>query len=213
MEQELALMQEIMDKIRNVDKLPSYEEAEKLLHFLEDRSHRDYNQRGWFGFCREHGIHNVYNTEFIDALADEIRRLNDSPIVEICAGDGKLSHQLRKRGVDIKPTDDYSGRLSKEGLVERLSHKRALEKYEPRVVLAAWIPHQVIRFDVLDYPTVRYFIDIGESTWMPCGICDKWDRIYLENLDEYSICRLDYIGGIYHSHVSLFSRKDACHTK
>mgnify|MGYP003885803469 CR=1 FL=1 len=192
-----------MEKIKDIKKLPSYEEAERLLHFLEDGSHSDYSRNRWLGFCKDQGLYNVYNTEFVDALAREIKRLKDSPIVEICAGRGELSYQLKKRGIDIKPTDDYSGRLSKEGLVERLSHKRALEKYKPRVVLAAWIPHQVIRFDVLDYPTVRYFIDIGESTWMPCGICDKWDRIYLENLDEYSICRLDYIGAVSYTHLTL----------
>jgi len=220
MEQELVSMQEIMDKIKDVDRLPSYEEAERLLHLLEDRSHRDYSQRGWFGFCQEHGVHNVYNTEFIDALADEIRRLNYSPIVEICAGDGKLSHQLRKRGIDIKPTDNYSWDLSKDGLVEKLSHQEALKKYEPRVVLASWIPYQArIGFDVLDSPSVRYFIDIGEdvggATWMTEEIYDRkdWDRKYLENVGENSICRTDYQDNILHSCVSLFSRKDASHRK
>jgi len=212
-------MQEIMAKIIDIDRLPSYEEAKQLFHFLEDRSHRDSGQRRWFNFCEDHGVHNVYNIEFINALANEIRGLNDSfPIVEICAGDGKLSHQLRKRGIDIKPTDDYSRKLLKNGLVEKLSHQEALGKYEPRVVLASWIPYSTIGFDILDYPSVKQFINIGEdvggATWMTDNINEikEWDREYLENVQKYGICitdlQKDLQSIIFHSSVSLFSRED-----
>ena len=50
MEQDFTLMQEIMEKIKNVDRLPSYEEAEQLLHFLEYRQQMDNSQKGWVGF-------------------------------------------------------------------------------------------------------------------------------------------------------------------
>lgn len=218
MKQESVSMEEVMAKIKDIDRLPTYKETKQLLFFLENMSYRDYIQniqKSWWGFCNEYGVHNVYNIEFMGALAEEIKKLNDSPIVEICAGDGKLSHQLRKQGIDIKATDDYScGNIRYDtNLVERLSHQEALTKYNPRIVIASWVPYQArIGFDVLDFPSVKYFLDIGEdvngATWMTEEIYDRKDckRVYLKNVGKYSICRTDYPSGMFHSCVSLFRK-------
>ena len=118
-------------------------------------------------------------------------------------------------------TDNYSTSLPKEGLVERLSHEEALRKYKPKVVIGAWIPNNPkIGFDVLDFPSVNYFIDIGQlvggATWQREEVENRrdWKQIDLEKLNRYSICHMSYYiswppdTNIFrHSYVSLFRRK------
>ena len=210
--QDPSQAQEIIDKIEDIDRLPSYEETKSLLDYMESDLNMDPVVRGWNSMCRELRVHAVYNTGFIQALADVIADINESPLIEICAGSGKLSHQLRKQGIDIIATDDYSYGISKEGLVERFSHKEALRGYEPRIVIGSWIPNESkIGFDVLDSPTVRYFIDIGEDicscTWMTEEIEDRmdWHRQYLNDVKRYCISLLDLLG-LSFTCVSMFKR-------
>jgi len=213
MKQRAISTEEIVEKIKDVDKLPTHEEAEKLFHSIYDRFDIDYTQKSWIDFCEDNKIYEVYNTKFIDSLAEEIKKLNKSPIIEICAGDGKLSNQLRKKGIDIVATDDYSWRDIRRyrNLVERLSHKEALRKYNPGVVIASWVPQETrIGFDVLDFPSVKYLIDIGEDigggTWITEEIYDRKDfeRTSLKNVEEYALCRTDY-PDMHNSYVSLFT--------
>lgn len=92
---------------------------------------------GWFSW---NGINTILTQEFVDELQKEMqrRRLADIPMIEICAGKGKLSYHLRKLGIDIIATDDYSQKMERdESLVERLNHEEALEKYKPRLVIAS----------------------------------------------------------------------------
>lgn len=229
-------IEDVVKKIEDIDKLPSYEEAQKLLLYFflgEDFRDRPIRENCWNDFCSERGVHNVYNVEFINKMESEIGDLveeldnssGDPSIVEICAGRGKLSHQLGKGGSDIIATDDYSSGLSREDLVEKLSHKKALEEYEPEIVVGAWIPSDPeIGLDVLDSQSVRYFIDIGEgisgASWMQRNkVYDEIEergekclevfenRKRLEKIEKFSICRTDHPEGIYHSRVNLFHLK------
>lgn len=54
--QDLALMQEVMEKIKDIDRLPSYEEAKQLLDFLEYDEHKENGQNGWIYFCEKYRI-------------------------------------------------------------------------------------------------------------------------------------------------------------
>jgi hypothetical protein len=116
-------IQETKSKILDIDKLPSYHETIEFLDLIEQRGIKNPYKKilGWFYFCSRNNLFNIYNIEFIDALADEIKKLNKSPIIEICAGNGKLSHHLRKKNIDIIATDDYSWKLSNENLVAIIS--------------------------------------------------------------------------------------------
>jgi hypothetical protein len=210
-------MNDVIEKIKDIDGLPSFEETRELLYFIEDGDnniHNDWGQGDWWKFCDDCKIHQVYNLEFINELAGEIRKLPESGIVEICAGRGDLSHRLGKQGVHIIATDDYSWELSTPDRVEKLSHREALAKYKPEIVLASWIPYRSrIGFDVLDFPSVRYFIDIeedvGAASWLTREIYERndFERIYLKNVEKYGICKTDYNSGMNHSCVSLFRRK------
>ncbi|MBU90784.1 hypothetical protein CMO94_04530 [Candidatus Woesearchaeota archaeon] len=153
------------------------------------------------------------------------RRLADIPMIEICAGRGKLSYQLRKHGIDIVATDNYSQKMDRdESLVERVeSHREALEKYTPRLVVASWIPRNPeLGDDVLHFPTVDYFIDIGErrsgSTWLTLDYSNEDFSIkYLNSVAKYFIGTNDFfevtrsgkVGFVKHSQVRLWKRKGA----
>jgi len=148
-------VEEINSKIISVDQLPTYEEAERFFRFLEERHE-------WFGFCREYNIFNAYNVEFVDSLAARIKSFGKGFVVEVCAGNGKLSHHLKNRGINIIATDDYSNDEIKkdESLFEKLSCSEALEKYKPKMVIASWIPYggEEIGLSILNFSSVRYFL-------------------------------------------------------
>lgn len=180
----------------------------------------------WPNWFKVNGINAVLTQEFVEELYREMRRrgLADKPMVEICAGRGKLSYQLRMRGIDIVATDDYSQKMGRdEGLVERLNHEEALQKYNPKIIVASWIPYNPkIGDDVLHFPTVDYFIDIGEvrggSTWLTEDYRNEDFIIkYLRNVDRYFIGTNDFFDVtpsdkfrlVKHTQVRLWKRKGA----
>jgi hypothetical protein len=198
----------IIEKIRSIDELPTYAEAKALLELFA-RGHGDYHAGEWDKFCSSNSVYNIWNTEFLDALAQEVRRLHNIPIVEICAGNGKLSHHLRRREINIKPT----GRSTDiyVPFVDNLYHDQALEEYEPSVVIASWPHGSEISHDVMNFHTVQHYIHIGNTDM--CGADesifarDDFEHRNLRNVEKFSIGRTDYYKGIYHNHVWLFSRK------
>ncbi len=153
----------ILKKIIDADSLPTRDEAIRLATLVEQQ--QEQTRAGFTSFCRSYNTWEIYTLEFVDALATEIKRLGLAPILEICAGSGKLSHQLRKRGVGVVATDDYSWKTSARlELVERLNHLAALRKYQPRLVVACWTPPKSsVPVDVLDFPSVSAFIDINQD--------------------------------------------------
>ena len=210
-------LSDIVDKITSIDNLPAFEEACKLCYELWDSFDKNVQINGrlvsWPLFCMGNEIHEVYNAEFIDALAEEIRRLGNikTPIVEVCAGDGKLSYHLRKKGIEVIATDDYSFGISNdETLVEKLSSYEALKKYNPEIVIGAWLPYKAVEMGlgVIDFPSVKYFFDIGEgaggASWLVTDSENYEDRNkawfelkkrsdlnirYIENPSKYCISR------------------------
>src|SRR5207247_924817 len=69
------------------------------------------------------------------------------PVLEVGAGRGDLARALRERGLPVVATDDGSwldGRRSWPGAlptdVEPLPYATALARYQPGIVLCAWMP-------------------------------------------------------------------------
>lgn len=154
----------VVGKILDVNLIPRYAEVVDLVRYL--------GKDGWLRFCSRFSLFNVETFEFVVALSSVLRKLPD-PKVEVCAGRGKLSFWLRKFGVDIIATDDYSWRLWGERIcVEKMSIEEALEVYAPSTVIGSWIPaNEGYGVKILRFPFVRYFLDIGEgpsaeSSWM-----------------------------------------------
>lgn len=160
----LTKFKRIIGKILRIDSLPSYREVYYLVLRL--------GKERWLQFCSRFSLFNVETIESVRSLSNVLKSL-PSPVVEVCAGRGKLSYWLRRFGVKIIATDDYSWKLWGERFnVERLSITEALEKYNPKTVLGSWIPaNERHGVEILSFPSVEYFVDIGEgpeaeSSWM-----------------------------------------------
>ena len=154
----------VAEKILRIDLIPTWGEVCQFVKRL--------GKNEWVSFCRRYTLYNIENLELVSGLAFVLREL-PRPIIEVCAGRGKLSYWLRRFGIDIIATDDYSWRLwgERHG-VEKLDVWEALEKYSPRTVLGSWIPANAsLGLAILSHPTVEFFIDIsegpeGDTSWM-----------------------------------------------
>ncbi len=101
-----------------------------------------FNQRGRW-------IFQIYSFEFIRELASLINELlnknpNSELVLEVMAGDGRLSEFLRPiLTSDIKSTDSKSDRygIVHPKCVEELDATKAVEKYQPDLVLLSWEPY------------------------------------------------------------------------
>jgi hypothetical protein len=186
----------ILEEIKRIEKL------EETVGRIErgEMAAKDFSAFVWPFFCGEHlapyrlieraykayyrdntGIYSttlpyqIYSLEYVAAIGQKIKSLNvDGPIIEICAGKGLLTRQLRTLGINIIATDRNGG----PG-VEALDHKAALEKYRPALVVGAWIPQYtdfaagrhywsqfIKRLDALQDPRP------GESLMSPVELAD-----------------------------------------
>lgn len=161
----------------------------------------------------DNGIFQFYSKEFIETLANDIKKLKPKTVVEVGAGDGNLSRALRRHGVNSIPTDNYSWNFTNkrrninypEG-VERLDFKKALKKYNPDLVIICWeeLGAEYTK-EILKYPSVKWVLWIGEFGGC-CGHPDlsELTHDYLNN--PYCIARTD-LGGSWHTCVVLFKKK------
>ncbi len=203
-------------RIECVEELPLWEDVVQLYEHLKGVTKIGYRV-GWSGFCHSINVHHVFNHEFVESLAEEIRKLGiNGPIVEVCAGNGKLSYWLSQSGIPVTGTDNYSYKGIKRNAkhVKRLSHKQALKRYNPELVIGCWLPGGGIELDVLDYPSVKHYLDIGEGR----GGCTGDEGIYertdvteklLESTIPYGLSRAytSVKATGYRSFASLFSKR------
>jgi hypothetical protein len=134
-------------------------------------------------------------------------------IIEIGAGLGRLSLALRENGVDIYPTDISP----KNNDIEKLSADEALVKYNPEIVVGAWLPYDGnIEIKILNHKSTEYFLYIcqvsngisgNERIWSD----RKWEVIPLSEANNYSLCRYDFLSPngeiVKHSESFLFKKK------
>lgn len=166
----------IAKKIANVEQLPSWGEVLELFEHFKGITRIGYHV-GWSRFCQSIYTHHVFNLELVENLAEEIKKLEaKGRVIEVCAGNGKLSYWLNQFGIPAIATDDYSDKDIKRRAkyVKRLSHREALEKYKPELVIGCWMPSEGLEMDILDAPSVKYYLDIGEGK----GGCTGDDRLY-----------------------------------
>lgn len=192
------------EKLVSVEKIPRYGE----LSNLNDHMEKDLWYGAWRDFCSEENIFHAFCYEFVGNLIREIKKLGiRDKVVEVCAGNGKLSYWLWCFGVPLVATDDYSWEdeiFMRPGYVERLSHQEALRKYNPELVIGCWIPlHSTIAMDVLDWKSVKYYIDIGEEC---TGVEELWNRNDVEHssirsANNFKMSRTEY------SSAHLFRKK------
>jgi len=201
-------------------------------------------EQQWRGFFSNKPIYEFLNEEYLDALAEyieskisEYRTSQNTPsrILEVGAGNGRLSHFLRIKleqrvpsQTQIFVTDSGEWNLSADFPVEQIDHKQALEKYNPDIVIFSWMPNNIdCSKDFRAYPGVKEYILIGESDYGSCG--DQWEtwgntwdyedhdvtpyqedgfeRFNLPMLKRWQICRNDRHRWYRHSDTVSFRRQ------
>jgi uncharacterized UPF0146 family protein len=151
-------------------------------------------------------IYLIPTRPFLRALA---KLLRGQRVVEVAAGDGFLSRELRKLGVDIVATD--SGKWSRpearmnarerrtlrnvRGLalgpdVLKLDALEAIRKLRPELVLCSWLPPGPLLLRLIE--AAPKVLEIGAGSGITGDIrAWKFEHDFLEDLEKKARCRLD----------------------
>jgi hypothetical protein len=184
----------LAEKVVSVEQLPAYDELTELYGLLQNNEEHNL----WGSLCTHNCIHHAFSEEYVSLLAHELLRTGiEGRVVEICAGNGKLSHWLRLFGVKSVATDkccrtniDYDPRY-----VERIDAVSALERYRPQLVIGCWLPPKSdLASRAIDFPSVTHFLLIGEDDTGCTGGAELYDRQDLhydplESVDKFTFSR------------------------
>ncbi|MDO8468791.1 MAG: hypothetical protein Q7S29_03480 [Candidatus Peribacter sp.] len=148
------------------------------------------------GFCLEHELFEVLTKEYIEALAtyleERIGLLQSGTgkpvtILEVGAGDGRLTHFLKKeldrrgvQGYHIIATDAMGGQwqIRPRYPVNKEVVDMALWDFEPQIVLACWMPrNEDWTGHMRGTPSVEEYMLIGPKDSGTCGLDDEtWGK-------------------------------------
>jgi hypothetical protein len=149
----------------------------------------------WDAYCDELLKKQVYiflTTDYVDALANYLKQRMveyGGTMVEIGAGNGRLSYFLQQRGVPVIATDDCSWKLDHANTADKdedeedehqeprttveirnLPCDKALSTYAPSLVLCAWMPmYQDFTAAFRNTPSVREYLLLGPAFTAVCG--------------------------------------------
>ncbi|MET0343454.1 MAG: hypothetical protein ABW252_20755 [Polyangiales bacterium] len=169
---------------------------------------------------------------FVRALARTLAGLGVRRVLEVAAGDGFLSRALRAAAPDLEVIATDSGawrapaaRMSDQervrlrdvdvpGLalgadVVRIEARRAIARYAPDLVLAAWLPPDRL-LDKLVRADVRYVLEIGAGSGVTSTAYSwRFAHEFLEGTIETTArCRLDARPSeALHSRITLYFGK------
>lgn len=212
--------EEILNKLRDPKYLPTYLEIMNAFPTVIDevkflKAQKDNRQE----------IFEFWNQEYISELSNHlIKRINEvsnsennsQTILEVGAGNGRLSYLLQEKIKEIDPAnhtkiiavDDGNWNLVPLLPVENIDYKEALAKYNPTIVISSWMPPETdFTKDFRDTPTVQEYILIGfmeatgeeEKTW-GMGM-DKGETPYekegfsmshLNQVEKYQYSKIDF---------------------
>lgn len=172
---------------------------------------------GIFMGCNAHAIFQIYTKEFIETLAKDIKALKPKKILEVGAGDGRLSYFLNRYGVNSKPIDDYKWEKTEDqkevkGIrypkeVEKIDFKDALKREQPDTVIICWEELGAkFTIDILEYPSVKNVIWIGEFPGGCTGNEETFNRFKHEDLNNpYCLARTDHrFGDEMNEHTTVY---------
>lgn len=174
-----------LEKILSVEELPRHNEVVDLLVYSEVVARNDpelheevfgmhrlmagQNEMGLWGGFPEHDVYHILTKEFIEALVEEIKRLNlAGQIIEVAAGKGKLSYWLNQYGIPVIATDINPRNPS----VVKIEAREALKKYEPVAVISSWLwatepnirekyINSTLQKAMLETNTVQWYLELG----------------------------------------------------
>jgi len=166
--------------------------------------------------------------ELVRGLAARIRELGARRVLEVAAGDGFLSRELRRVAPELEVVASDSGawidprarmnqrerrrlrgvdvpgvRLGPEVL--RLDALAAIRRARPDLLLASWLPPGKLLGRLIRAP-VRYVLEIGAKGGVTPGAWSwRYAHAFCEELEESARCRLDERPGReLHSRVTLY---------
>lgn len=235
-ERELS-REEIREKLKDPLFLPTRKEITRA--FASEQA----ISLDWMAFCfnDKSPVFELLNEEFITALSQYLeKRINELQtsatetitILEVGAGNGRLSHFLRQQlenalpgKIKVVATDSGTWSIESSFPVESMGHKEALETYQPQIVIFSWMPYEEdVTDDFRATASVQEYILIGEDDGGCCG--DEWrtwgssadgstppyeedgfERERLGEIGKHQICRTDTPGRYYHSSTNSFQRK------
>lgn len=139
-----------------------------------------------------------------------------APLLELGAGSGYWSYELRKHGIDVIPTDDHSGEYGhfREGAKQRrweghflepekLDALDAVRKYPNRNLLVVWPDYkEPWAADALSIFTGKTVIYMGEGE----GGCtaDDWFHELLETIySDQEYVRMPHFWGLHDDHLTI----------
>ena len=145
--------------------LPTFE---SLLHDIAAAERGD----GWLSLCRHAGRYLATTRELAMALAGFLRSLEAPSALEVCAGSGELTRQLRSAGVQVVATDAAPAGGS---AVIRASAEEALRRHQPAVVLGSFVPVDAgVDERVMGFPSVRHYVVLGARLGGLFGSAALW---------------------------------------
>ncbi|MCW1948997.1 MAG: hypothetical protein KIH89_000925 [Candidatus Shapirobacteria bacterium] len=123
-------------------------------------------------------IHEFFNQEFVEQLSLYLihqfqdPKLQPRKVLEICAGDGLLSHhlnqQLKPFNIESVPTDSKTNRIPEWFPVKKLNHQQAIETHPYPIVLCSWMPKGLdLTPDLRNASCISEYILIGDP--QVCG--------------------------------------------
>lgn len=169
--------------------LPSYEDVLAEFTAVEQ-------QDGWLARCADRRQYVARNREFVLELAGSLRACGSGPVLEVCAGDGRLAECLRQSGVDVIATD-AAPPARRAGSVARLTAAEALAAYRPRVVLGGFVPAGAGVDDlVFGAPSVVEYVVLNARIWGEFGSASlwtgaRWTALPLDQVSRWMISRHD----------------------
>lgn len=171
---------------------------------------------------RAQPIYQLWTAESVAALAAWLQRRGARRIVEVGAGDGRLTAWLQPLlpQARLVATDDGSWTITHKhalNLVRPAPVAQALKRYEPDTVLSSWMPYRVDWTPMFRHSSsVQRYVLIGEEPWGCVGTPTAWRshqgwrRETLRGFAEVAWCRTDFWFGpqlLLHSRASTWTRQ------
>lgn len=254
-EKEKFVSEQSLEKMTDSDFLPSFENLESCIKdFRRDSIKADkVEDLVKFTDREKNPIFEIWTKEYIDAfgnyLMEQVEKMGgtkENPVVilEVGAGNGRLAHFLKEKidklvpdSIKIVACDNYvtwnNMKTSPLFPVENISHKEALQKYKPKIVICSWMPPQSdLTKDFRTVESVDQYILIGETDYGCCGNAwetwgvtgynvtdneavkdgvppyekDGYDKTTLESLSDLQLSRADIFDGRGTSKTVSFER-------
>lgn len=169
-------------------------------------------------YCNGHNdggrwIFQILSTEFVSNLAGVIEEVTngearEGPVLEVMAGDGRLSEFLTKHlKREVVATDAKDGRydIAYPKWVERLDAMESIRKYNPSFVLVSWEPYlSTVSLELVETGLPVAWIGNPEM----CGHPDLMERNSIRLETPYALSRHDsFSDRVSRSAVYLFNVK------